>query len=455
MSLQEVIYRLKMNEVAHTTLNPYGPGVVRIHLIPPKFSLKDAIPNVAILNGNYIVPINLSWSILLHIFINEVNKYAGKELTSNDIEAIVQKTLNTAKLVYPKTSRETMKNDLQRIINTLCQIAYGKEPSEEIGYMTIGEYAPFMKAPHRMDLMISSMVQNGAWHCNQKCLHCYAAGQTQSEVSEISTKDWKKIIDKCRKIGIPQLTFTGGEPTLRDDLVELVEHSKWFVTRLNTNGVKLTKDLCKKLFDAELDSVQVTLYSSDEAIHNKLVGVNGFKSTVQGIENALEAGLNVSINTPLCKLNSNYSQTLEFLHELGIEYVSCSGLIVTGNACSTESKSTQLSESELYSVLRDATDYCYNNHIEISFTSPGWISEEKLSTLGLTIPTCGACLSNMAISPDGNVVPCQSWLSSDSVLGNFLQTPWHKIWNSEKCSKIRTFSSSMKQVCPLRTKENL
>jgi MoaA/NifB/PqqE/SkfB family radical SAM enzyme len=327
-------------------------------------------------------------------------------------------------------------------------VAYGKEPSESIGYMTLGEYAPFMTAPHRMDLMVSAMTRDGHWNCNQKCLHCYAAGQIHSETPELSTEEWKKIIDQCRRIGIPQLTFTGGEPTMRKDLPELIEYSKWFVTRLNTNGVNLTSTLCEKLYQASLDSVQITLYSANEKEHNTLVGANNFKHTVEGIKNAVAAGLNISINTPLCSGNVNYVETLKFINSLGVKYVSCSGLIVTGNACRDISQCTQLSEEELFSILDKATKYCAEHHIEISFTSPGWVSEDKLNYLGLSIPTCGACLSNMAITPSGGVVPCQSWLS-DKILGNILTDPWKNIWDSDQCTHIRKYSSDMHYDCPL------
>lgn len=50
-----------------------------------------------------------------------------------------------------------------------------------------------------------------------------------------------------QRLGIPQLTFTGGEPTLRHDLVKLVQAAQWFVTRLNTNGRMLTSMMCKDL----------------------------------------------------------------------------------------------------------------------------------------------------------------------------------------------------------------
>lgn len=454
MQIREVIYQFsKMRNVAHTTLNPYGPGVVRVHLIPPKVDLRGAPSSVVVLNGQDIIPINLSWAILLNCFIEEVNKHEGKEISEEDLENIVCKALQSAKKVYPKTTIAQMNCDLRKIITTLCDVAYGKEPEEEIGYVTLGEYAPHMKAPHRMDLMVSSMVKNGHWHCNQKCLHCYAAGQEQAEVKELSTEEWKKVINKCREIGIPQLTFTGGEPTMRDDLVELIEHASWFVTRLNTNGVNLTSSLCDKLYQASLDSVQITLYSSVEDEHNTLVGAGNFKKTVRGIENAIKAGLNVSVNTPLCTINAEYRRTLEFLNELGVKYVSCSGLIVTGNACSAQSQNTQLSEDELYNILKSAKKFCEANHMEISFTSPGWVEQNKLTELGLTVPTCGACLSNMAIAPNGNVVPCQSWLSDDGVLGNILSDSWSKMWNSPNCKEKRDFSALMECACPLRDKE--
>lgn len=94
--------------------------------------------------------------------------------------------------------------------------------------------------------------------------------------------------------------------------------------------------------------------------------------------------------------------------------MTCSGLIVTGNAEGEDSRQTQLSEDEIYTVVKEAAEYCHANGMEISFTSPGWIKEDKLTALGLNVPSCGACLSNMAVTPDGQVVPCQSWLSGES-----------------------------------------
>ncbi len=447
---RELAYaKSNFNEVLHTTLNPGGPGVVRIHLVPPKVTKKRLAPGVAIINGQDVIPVNRSWCILLAEFIRQVNKYAGHEVNDADVEKILLDTCESVNKIYPGAKEEVMRDDIFRMMTAFTQIARGEEVAEDIGYMSLGDYAEFMRAPHRMDLMVSAMTRNGAWHCNQKCIHCYAAGQPQAEEKELATKEWKTILDKCRAIGIPQVTFTGGEPTMREDLPELIAYAKWFVTRLNTNGVKLTKEYCEALKQAELDSVQITFYDVKEEVHNQLVGASNYDKTVEGIRNALETGLNLSINTPLCTLNKDYVATLRFLKEMGVEYVTCSGLITTGNATMEASTNTQLSKEEIKEVLKAAVEYCYANGMEISFTSPGWIEEDFFKELSISTPSCGACLSNMAITPGGNVVPCQSWLTSD-VLGHMLRDDWESIWNSDKCVERREYSAKMQGECPLR-----
>ena len=437
------------NEVLHTTLNPDGPGAIRIHLIPPK-KQKDALGmSIAIINGTDIVPVNFARAVILAELIRETNKYDGKEIGEEIIQSILDRTVENVKQIIPILSKKRIREDIRTIYRTIHQIAFREEVTTDIHYMTIGEYAEYMTAPHRMDLMISAMTKNGKWNCNQKCIHCYAAGQVLAEEEELSTDQWKEILRRCHAAGIPQVTFTGGEPTVRSDLIELIRDARWFISRLNTNGIKLTKEYCRALHEAELDSVQITFYSEDPAIHNELVGAGQYADTVAGIENALAEGLSVSINTPLCRLNRDYRKTLEFLHEKGILYVTCSGMITTGNAAKKPSEQLQLTGAELERILREAVSYCHENGMEIAFTSPGWIAQEVFEELGIPSPSCGACLSNMAVTPGGNVVPCQSWLSEEP-LGNMLKKDWETIWESEACEARRDYSSRMTGKCPLR-----
>ena len=395
-----------LNRVRHITLDPDGPGVVRIHLVPCHRPDRET-PFTAILNGQDILPLNVSWAILLTNLIEALNPYTGKEIRPQDWEAIQAQAVSATRKIYRKAEYAQIEGDLQAMLDCLCTVARGGTPTLTIQPMQLAAYASRMVGPHRMDLMVSSMVKDGAWHCNQKCLHCYAANQPLSSVPELDTDQWLAVIEKCRSAGVTQLTFTGGEPTLRHDLIKLVQAAQWFVTRLNTNGRMLTSMMCKDLRAASLDAVQITFYSAEAEIHNQLV------------------------------------------HTLGIRYLTCSGLIPAGNADTAASRAVRLTPAELEETLRPAMEYAAANGIEISFTSPGWLPEETLRALGFTqIPSCGACLSNMAIAPDGTVLPCQSWLTGKG-LGNLLRTPWPRIWHSHECRAIREESAKMAQRCQL------
>ena len=439
--------------VCHCTFNPGGPGVVRIHLVPPKFKLFGRTPYVVILNGYYVLPIGPSYAAILAEFISEVNEFDGKPMTEEDERTVIERTVKNVCRLYPSVCREEIELDLDEILDVVFTVADGQLPDTHIDRLSIHAYAKNMTAPHRMDLMISAMTDTkGLWKCNQKCTFCYAAGQDKSSAAELSTREWKEIIDKLWAARVPMVTFTGGEPTQRGDLSELVLHAKKFVTRVNTNGVLVTPELAESLAKAGLDSMQVTLYSSDPEIHNSLVGAERFSDTVAGIKNALAAGLDVSINTPLCKKNSDYVKTLEFANSLGVRFATASGLILTGNA-DINHEEYDLTTEELVGIITDAKRFCDKNEMEIDFTSPGLIPKEKLESLGMNAPMCGACLSNMAIAPDGIVVPCQSWLGSDATLGNILEDDFSSIWEHEKCRTLRGMTEDEALACPFRQRK--
>ena len=455
MCLQNKIaqYREYKNGVSHCTFNPEGPGVVRIHLIPPKFRLFRSSAYIVILNGYYLLPLGYSWALILSNFMKEVNRFDGKPITEADGKMIVENTARNVRKVYPSVPKKDIEEDLEELLDVLFAVARGNDPDAEIEKLSIRAYRDNMTAPHRMDLMVSAMTDScGKWQCNQKCVFCYAAGQQMGKTKEMTTEQWKQAIDRLDAARVPMVTFTGGEPTQRADIAELVGYAKRMVTRLNTNGVNLTPELVQQLKVAGLDSVQVTLYSHDEAVHNALVGSNHHADTIQGIRNAVAAGLDISINTPLCKKNADYERTLAFIYSLGVRFVTVSGLICTGMA-GINHKEYDLTSDELFEIIKTANEFCNAHEMEIDFTSPGLINAEKLDELGMNVPMCGACLSNMAIAPDGTVVPCQSWLGADASLGNILTDPFKRIWNHPMCKQLRNMSEEQALSCPFRARK--
>lgn len=439
--------------VAHATLDPDGPGTARMHLVPPKPLLFQDPPSLLMINGTWFLPVGPSWAAILRVFFEELQCHCSdkRSISPEEITLIEQAVVTKMAKLYPKTDSELILNDLKEIVSLAVNIATSQDiPEETMKGLSLAQYSKYMTAPHRMDLIVAPMSINSRRACPLECACCYAdSGQVMDIQKPLSTEEWKQIIDKCRDAGIPMLTFTGGEPLTRPDIVELVQHAAWFVTRLNTSAYNLTPELARQLQQASLDGMQITLYSHDPKIHDVLVGKTGaWERTVEGIKIAIAAGLGVSINTPLMEKNKDYTNTLRFVRDLGVHCVGCSSLIPTGNAVEQIAAGRALSPTELKELLHEAVTFCRESKMEISYTSPGWLEPSTILQLGLpSAPVCGACLSNMAITPSGDVVPCQSWLNG-LVLGNMLKSSWKEIWNSKDCKNIRS-SYAAKAKCAL------
>ena len=110
------------------------------------------------------------------------------------------------------------------------------------------------------------------YRCQNSCSFCYCDGPRTTP--ELNTDQWKDIIANLWQIGVPNVLFTGGEPTLRTDLVELILEAEQFVTGLVTNGRNLSM-IASELHDASLDYIQVSLEASEPAVHDAMVGANG------------------------------------------------------------------------------------------------------------------------------------------------------------------------------------
>ena len=105
------------NEVLHTTLNPDGPGCIRIHLIPPKQEENALNPSAAIINGTDIVPVNFAWAVMLAEMIRETNRYDGKEIGEDTIGRILDAAAENVKKIIPFFTRKRIRADIQTIFD--------------------------------------------------------------------------------------------------------------------------------------------------------------------------------------------------------------------------------------------------------------------------------------------------------------------------------------------------
>lgn len=280
-------------------------------------------------------------------------------------------------------------------------------------------------APYRMDLALT-------YRCQNKCGHCY---NEPRQMKELTVEQWKQVIAKTWELGIPHIVFTGGEPTMFEGLAELVARSEDFgqVTGLISNGRNLARPgFLHDLVAKGLDHVQITVLSSREELHDRLVGENGaWKETIEGLRAALKEQMYVSTNTTIMRSNlDDIEDTMRFLISLGVKNIAFNGIIRSGKGVGTEG----IAYPELDAVLTKLKDIAAEGKVRLIWYTPTPYHEFNPVNHGLGIKQCTACSLNMAIEPDGTVLPCQSYYEP---LGNILNDPWDKIWGHDLCKKIR------------------
>ncbi len=303
----------------------------------------------------------------------------------------------------------------------------GACPIHDLDLETIPPFSSQPSAPYRMDLAVT-------YRCNNDCSHCYNA--RPRNFPELDRERWEKILDRIWQIGIPHVVFTGGEPTLRQDLPDLIAYAQetGLVTGLNTNGRRLSdRRYLEQLVEAGLDHVQITLESHDPAIHNEMVrSKNAWRQTVEGIRNALETPLYVMTNTTMLHQNSpRLKETLDFLAELGVPTLGLNALIYAGagRLCGSG-----LSEAELNPLLDLARQSAERHGQRLIWYTPTQYCNFDPMDLELGVKGCTAALYNMCVEPDGAVIPCQSYYQP---LGNLLDEPWERIWDHELARSLR------------------
>jgi radical SAM protein with 4Fe4S-binding SPASM domain len=418
----------------HVTLDPEGPGVIRLHLRRPEKKFRNFFgrPRLSMLwiNGTQLLLLEDSASDIVQALIETVGDETrpGEEVSLETWLKIKREIAKRVHNLYPRTPISRIEEDIDYIYGLIIELSKGACPRDKgvDGEIISREE---WQAPARMDLLISSMKGSG---CQNACSWCYASDMP--DIPELDTASWKKALDLLWQAGIPHIDFTGGEPTTRPDLLELVEYAEKFVTGLITNGRAMSR-LAKDLKRASLDYVQISIESATPEIHDRIVRSPGaWKETVSGIKAALDAGLYTSTNTTLTRENADdFPQLIRFLASLGVRYIGCNSLIKTGRGASHKDA---LEEAELEAVLRESLKIANELKLEFNWFTPTCYLKFNPLNLGLGPKSCSACITNMAVRPDGVVAPCQSWLH-DEGLGNILTVPWERIFNHPLARRIR------------------
>jgi 12,18-didecarboxysiroheme deacetylase len=206
------------------------------------------------------------------------------------------------------------------------------------------------------------VVWNITRRCNLKCVHCYAHAKDESFPDELSTEEGKVVLDDLARFGSPVILFSGGEPLMRPDLVELAEYAVKNGMRavISTNGTLITDAVAKELKTVGLSYVGISLDGMQE-VNDRFRGVRGaFQMALQGIEACKEAGIKVGLRFTMNRLNyGEIPSIFDLLEALDIPRVCFYHLVYAG-------RGTKLMKEDLsHEETRKAVDLIIDRTLDL------------------------------------------------------------------------------------------
>lgn len=276
------------------------------------------------------------------------------------------------------------------------------------------------------------------YRCNLTCSFCYAgcgAAALPAGWSEARTMSDDEV---CRVLEViaedarcPSVSFTGGEPTLRDGLPRFVAHAKGLGMKVNliSNGQRLDARLAAELAAAGLDSAQLSLEGPDAATHDALVGRPGaFARLWAAVEHLDAHGVRAHTNTTLSRANLDRAgELVDEAARRGRERLTMNLVIPCGSVRGRDGLA--VSYTEMAERLPALVARARERGVELVWYSPLPLCLFHTVAEGLGNRGCAAADGLLHVSPAGDVLPCSSFDHGES-LGNLLREPFAAIWGS-------------------------
>ncbi|TSC54034.1 MAG: Radical SAM domain protein [Parcubacteria group bacterium LiPW_30] len=284
----------------------------------------------------------------------------------------------------------------------------------------------FNGKPHLTSLHIEI-----ASKCNERCIHCYIPHDNKINVMEPDL--FYDVLKQCKDMRVLHLTLSGGEPMLNKNFCDFLRKCKEYDFSVNvlSNLTLLDDEIIKEMKTNQLLGVQVSLYSMNSNVHDKITQTKGsFEKTKNAILKLIENDIPMQISCPIMKQNKNcYDDVKKWAKKhkinVGDDYV-----IIARYNHTTQNLSNRLSINEVKKVINDTNinDPKYMDEMEKE-------AEKKKNTT-LEDFVCSVCHSSICVADNGNVYPCAGW--QDNIVGNVKEASLREIWdNSEKVQHLR------------------
>ena len=322
---------------------------------------------------------------------------------------------------------ERVRGDLYRLLVSIAALL-----RDDVCGAPSVKQTPF--GEHKRELPVLSEIAV-TYRCQNKCVFCYAESPSRGrEIPEMSTAEAKTIIDRIfDEAHCPTVSFTGGEPTLRADLAELIGYAKGKGMRVNliTNGLRCAdRDYVSALKASGLDSAQVSLEGPTPEIHDAIVRHPGaFAKTSQSVRVLRDAGIHTHTNTTICHSNRTHLLDLvDYIADvLQSEYFSMNVIISTGTALHHDEET--VTYTEIGSLIEQVQRRAQEKGTKLVWYSPVPYCLFNPVTHGLGSKSCACVDGLLSVAPDGELLPCSSY---ERGIGNLLRHSFDDLWYSRQ-----------------------
>lgn len=285
--------------------------------------------------------------------------------------------------------------------------------------------------------------------CNLNCMYCYnvCKNKVPYPTGELNTEEVKKLLDKViEETSCNNITFTGGEPYLREDIFEIMEYVKRKVFTINviSNGTLLTDERIKKSIDAGVTIFELPLLSAYRDIHNYMVRGNSFDKVTESIAMIkANGGRVVTVFVATKKNIETWAQTIEMAVALGADGLMFNRFNPGGEGRNNieELLPSPYELSEALEIANNATEE-YKISIACSIAMhPCLFKTENYPNLGFGYCAAGTTRAYYTVDPIGNLRMCNH---SQGIIGNLFDNSFQKLART-KC--VKEFMKAIPVFC--------
>ena len=283
--------------------------------------------------------------------------------------------------------------------------------------------------------------------CPLQCPYCSNPLELDRVNQELTTAEWQDVMRQAADLGILQIHLSGGEPTVRKDLEEIVEVAAkaGLYTNLITAGVTLTRDRLKKLQDLGLDHVQLSIQDVDDANAEKISAYKGGLAKKRELGKWVrEFGMPLTINAPIHRHNiENLPRIIDFAVEMGAERIEVANIqyyawALKNRAALMPTRAQVLKSAEIVEAAKERL----KGVLVFDFVVPDYYAKTPKPCMG------GWGKGIMNVTPAGKVLPCHA---SETIPGlqfdNIRERKLADIWLNGQAFSAYRGTSWMKEPC--------